>query len=228
MKGLAKPPSINDLQKAYERVTGLDGSTSVLTSDEIIQFAMWLRFDPRLGEILIRYLYDHFKKLNIFELSEKNKHSIWPQILPVLLSQASLLIEKIDRKVFKHFMLICSQGVLPAQGELFFIGIHHIAGKLMEYEVTHSIEPYTRWGYLCSELMIPIHHNSKKTFLKKSERMQRIKDFLKQNSGVRFQIKTLSDYLDSKVHMRQLERDLIELRVRPMGNTKSRSYFSSE
>jgi len=89
MKGLEKIPSHKALQKAYEKIYLNEG----IQVSQIAKWSQWVRFDPRLGEILINYIEKNWKEINPVSLNKVLLKSPWPAAFGVLLSTLSLKLK---------------------------------------------------------------------------------------------------------------------------------------
>lgn len=210
MKGLIKIPQPSELFQAY---TQLQNSRAVVKMKQIMTWSQWVRFDPRLGELLIQFISSHWQKLNPLEINQGLNDVMWPAVWGVLLDQAELLLKRqgiINKKEFllyKAWAKVVMSGVQPASGgEQFFIGLLQPGGKTMVNLATKSSEDYRRWGFIGNETMINKFSAQPRTVIHRKTRSRILEDLIKNTGTI-----TVSDYmeaLDNKVTRRQAQRDL--------------------
>lgn len=222
MRGLKNIPDTAELRLAYDAFQ----SRSPISPENLVLYAQWSRFDPRLGEQCARWITENWETIPLQELRARNLVSTWPQAL-ALLSEFSLLLikEKYPQKVplFKKWQAFLVYGIEPAHHEQFYIGLAKIAGKTMLKDALYSTQPYRKWGYLARETLIQKVGVGKSTQLTAPQRKLRLNELLRSMSRI-----TVNDYilaLEGQVSRRQAERDLASNpRLFAQSETRGRYY----
>jgi len=214
------PPTQKDLLGAYNLI-----QSKRLTAKKFMEIFEWSRFDPRLAEILVLSLRDHWSDWNPFEINHLLQKSHSPLILKVLGAHVTLLLKGQDRKVFNSWMECCFYKVeATADWSLFYIGQFNFGSSLLKEEAFESIPLFTNWGYYGKTPMIDFSMDSKvsqKTLVPKPERIKKLKQLLSRKKQIR-----VHDYmalLENKISRRMAELDIKEF-ARKSGNTKSSTY----
>lgn len=220
MRALKTVPSMKQRLEAYRDLQSADVGLALL-----VKYYPWTRFDPRLAEILTQNLAKSWSKLNSADLNQRLKQTQWPQALGVILEQTGYLVSRRDQQRFRTWKKIAMTDIKPANGEIFWIGLHKFAGKIVQELPQRSIRPYLKWGYYGSDILINKSSSKKlnQTLLDKSQRMKILRQFA---GTVHFF--TVGDYmraLSYSVHKRTAELDLKNCDfIMSYGNTKARRY----
>jgi len=218
-------PTQEDLSNAYDQLQ-IQTITHV-SCDSIAQFGQWSRFDPRLGEILVKYLAVHWKEINPSELNGAFRKQPWPSVLGPLLEFSYQLQPKENKPTYKLWKQICTSHFEKAHWEQYYIGMRRIAGKLMFEDAQFACQEYLRWGYLSREVLVNkaqggVHrHRSLST----ETRMRLLKKLSESHQRV-----TTHQYLEMLsfcISRRQAERDLNKATfLKAVGETQAR-YFKT-
>ncbi len=190
-----------------------------------IKFYGWVRFDPRLGEILIQNLVRFWTQWNPMLIAAQLKTDPWPGVFGVLGSHAELLLDQKSRRQFRLWLSCClSQIHLKREWPVFFIGNFSFGGKAIFSEAEESLAIYTRWGFLAKTAMI---QPSKKlemptrTLLSQEFRLQKLRTLFSLKKRIR--IVDYLKFLDFKVSKRTAELDLKKWAKRH-GRTRAATY----
>jgi hypothetical protein len=227
VKGLVSIPSVSRLSKAYKCL-----ESSRASEKQISLWSQWVRFDPRLGEILVSYLFRRWRRIDALELNAELLKQPWPSVFGVLLEQVKILAKtkptaKWDREIFKGWSQIILAHVVPANHELFFIGLFAFAGKRMQRESSFVTKPYLNWGYLGSETMINKFRAGDLTNSIGRYRKLILKEILAKTDRI-----TVEEYrqaLGFTVSQRQAQSDLkSDDGLKPVGFTRNRYYVKSK
>lgn len=212
-------PSTAALLESYNSLQGKE----LINEANLVKFAHWSRFDPRLGEILVSYLKDHWKKINPMELRRKNMDSKSPQSLVVVLEHVAL-IDIQDKELFSIFLKFLSSGLKPAPYQSYFIGLYKLAGQQMKDQAGQPHPIFSKWGFYARDPMW-----SKNTFrltptqMDPMTRKRILRELLIRQRSI-----TVNDYMTachSAIHRRQAERDLKTFfKLKATGNTRGRRY----
>ncbi|USN48183.1 MAG: hypothetical protein H6626_03590 [Pseudobdellovibrionaceae bacterium] len=229
MKGLVNIPTPSDLEVAYSE---LQNSGGPLAAVRLVTLAEWTRFDPRLGELLISHVGDHWHDIDPMKLNQLIVGSTWPAVWGVLLSQ-TLLRNRInqsqktfDKNRFAHWQKLVLAGVAPTNGRpQFFIGLLRPGSPLMAKYATRSTRAFENWGFIGQEVMINKFAAHPQTVLDRKHRMRALSELLKNGSHI-----TVDDYihaLDYKVSRRQAQRDIQSFPgIKSKGHTRNRVFWT--
>lgn len=216
-----KIPSQKNLQKAYD----LFQSRKAQWQD-FLKYFQWVRFDPRLGEILIVYMDSHWQKLNPLDVQEDLEKTEWPQVFAVLGEHVKLNLPKAASHKFKAWFDCATANVEASPFQLFFIGLHPLGGKTTQNEVFHSLTLYRRWGFFSAHLMRNKARSLKpsQTLMKKSLRLKRLQELLASKRSI-----TVNEYIafiGGAVSRRVAELDLKSV-CKKRGQTKGSTYIKN-
>ena len=166
----------------------------------------------------------NWKKTPPLILNQKILDSCWPMCLAVLLEFTKEMISDSETSFFNTWMSLVIHGIEPKRGELYFIGLDKIAGKLMLKDATYPIKPYTNWGFLAREKLLPKSHRFKeKTWLTPKQREQLLQNLFKEKT--RITVKNYREFSEHLISQRQAQRDLENHpQLIKKGNTKNRFY----
>lgn len=200
MKIAISVPKANDLIAAYNNFVGKQAPTI----EQLLLYAQWSRFDPRLLEILAKYFSDNFFKINPFDFNTLCKKSCWPQTSGVILNHARLLVP--DKELFDHWLAICMHQIPPGTGELFFIGLFDFNMKKILRIISRPSRLFLQWGYLHDEVVLNKANLINRTTLSKSSRTKILKALLRQKKPV--SVERYRRLLNYQISVRQAQRDL--------------------
>lgn len=218
-------PDRPQLREAYEI---LQWKTRSPSPSDLTTWAQWSRVDPRLAEILVRFMEHSFYGINPLLLWETNRASALPQALCLLIEftriRAKRNLKTAEFKTFEVWRKTVRNGIPPAPPQAFFIfdGMPRPARAIDEAQ--RSLRPYRRWGFFGST---PIGVEKLKpnpsTLLGKRERSSVLETLIELGSSI-----TVSDYIracEGRIHRRTAERDLkMHPRLQAKGFTRSRIY----
>ena len=217
MKGLSRIPSNRLLKVAYQALLH-DG---MVNERKIALWSQFVRFDPRLGEILVNYLRLHWELLNPSILNKELKCQPWPQSAGVLTEFARKLIPKSQKKIFGFWSNIVTSGVSTLPSGQFFIGLRSMAGPLMRDDARFSSTEYSRWGFLSRENLVS--KNTVSLHLLQETRFEIIKTLLR--SKKYFRVLEYLEALNFSILRRQAQRDLASCPfIKATGVTKAVRY----
>lgn len=227
MKGLKSIPSLRQMAKAYETLQSRQEGLC-LSYRKLSLYAQWSRLDPRLGELVINYISQCWRKLHPIELNNCLQKEVWPAVFGVLLEHISFYYEQKKKK--KELSLFCkwSECVLydiqPAKGELFFINLYLPGSRLMYEEALYSLNVYKKWGYLAGDLMFNKFVFSHKILLTPVQRREALDKLLKKQNA--FKVRDYLRELNFQIPVKQAQRDLKKHpRLSSSGNTRNKVYF---
>ncbi|MBI1860379.1 MAG: hypothetical protein HYR96_05620 [Deltaproteobacteria bacterium] len=216
--GITSIPSEKQLAKVYTKL--LHPGTQSPSPNELITYANWTRFDPRLAEIWVASVSRGWPEIHPMEINRAALASPWPATLGVLLEFTRSLVETDSqlRDSFRHWRALAVQGIPPAKSELYFLGLRALGSDASREDAALSTTEYDHWGYLGRENLLAKKGTSR---LSKDKR----KTILAQFARDRKRVKT-SDYWNAVgrcITRRQAEREIKESGYfRPHGNTSSR------
>ena len=228
MKGLKKIPGQKELSRVYKILQFFPERARI---QDLALWSQWTRIDPRLGELLVAHLSQHWKNINPVSLNLQLKRSVWPSTFGVLLEHISLYHsrhslsykKKWNKKLFLHWSKCVMTDIPIAPDEQFFIGLYKAGGKQMKEECLYATKPYRRWGYFARDLMLNKARMLSNTLISPLQRKAAIDELLK--SCKKFTVRDYLEKLDFQIHPRQAQRDLQNHKhAHPLGNTKNRYY----
>jgi hypothetical protein len=218
-------PSRKKLIQVYNL---LQASKQKLTEKDIIEWAGYSRFDPRLAEILISYLTLSWRTFNPLKMRELNLSEAWPQTLAVLLEHVELNLKNTkkdsDVQLFKLFKDLLLFDIQPAEYQSYTIGLFSVGGQLQKKcsELPHPI--FKKWGFYENDLFLSKTSKGREQTLYDVETRKRVlKSLLKTNKKI-----SVNDYIEAcrfSIHRRQAERDLSQFfKLKKTGRTRGRLY----
>ncbi|MCB0350335.1 MAG: hypothetical protein KDD38_04070 [Bdellovibrionales bacterium] len=223
-----KIPTLKDLENTYQILN----SKAAIADSDLVKYAHWSRFDPRLGEILVGYIEKNWMKHNPISIRKENLKSQFPQALPVMLEHAKPQLtgnqgikkHLEDQNIFKHFQAIIEEGLLPAPYQSFSIGIYNPGGKLLRQKALNPHPFFKKWGFYETD---PFYNKDGGknigTHINPATRKNILRALLADKKTI-----TVNDYLEAchfAVDRRQAERDLNTFyKLKKFGNTRSRTY----
>lgn len=223
MKGLATIPSKDELVAAYD-VLGGHVERPVETQD-LGLYSQWVRFDPRLAELLTYWVSRHWRSVNSFELNAALAAQPWPAAMAVILEQVrAFLVKRPEREAFTLWQKAVTHGCPKARFEMFFIGTMAPGGKLMRRAAEAPHRSFVKWGYLGADVFVnKASAGTAKTLVPQDQRLAVLDALFKKKLRI-----TVTDYrqaLNGGVSRRQAELDLKNAAgVRAHGNTRARTY----
>ncbi|MCB0386504.1 MAG: hypothetical protein KDD43_14015 [Bdellovibrionales bacterium] len=224
MKGLIRYPQTEDLAKAIHVLqTGREIETTNLAL-----FSQWSRLDPRVGEVLVQFVFHHWREIEPLSLNQELHKQPWPAAMGVILEFVDLQLKSPDRSCFRHWAALVMNGVTKQSGwPQFFHGFRSLGGKLMLDDARFSLSPYRKWGFVSQELLVKTDKKLRRNPWSKEVRLVLLRDLLQRQKRIR--IAEYLQLLHYQISTRQAERDLAELKgVHSTGNTKARIYSYSE
>lgn len=215
MKQITKTPSPNELLRAYNKFQSHSASL-----EDLGDCFEWVRFDPRLGEILVKHIECNWQQWNPMQVNRMIRKKEWPTVFAVLCEHVQLLLAKPQKKEFgSWFSCVAADLPIPSP-QLFFINLFAFGGKLARAEAFNSLKIYRRWGFYSAHLMLR-KTPPQKTLLKKTQRRILLQELLAQKPRV-----TVNDYmkhLGGHISRRVAELDLHES-LKKQGQTKGAVY----
>lgn len=192
-----------------------------VSEKEFAEWVGWTRLDPRLCEIMIRFIAKKYICLNTFsiknQMSEESK-----AVFAVLCDVAGDLVsDDFDWKAWKK---AAQSSVTTVPFQSFYVGHSVIQPSRLLLEIKKNLNYFKRWGFYCAQSPISLKYQKKnKTLISSEQRKQILRDLISVKSEI-----TVTDYieaLDQKVHIRQAERDLSESDIlNKTGFTRNRIY----
>lgn len=216
------PPTIDELLLIYNDLQSNPQSvTHWLTAFQ------WVRYDPRLAEILIRNISLHWPRANPIWIQQQLHTCKWPQVFAIICEHVLLSINKADKKLFRSWMKTTLCNIPKASLQVFFIGVFRFQGVFYKKEWQEPLKIYLKWGFLSSHLLTAkkeIGHDLKsKTTMGVTIRHQKLQELFLLKKNI-----TLKEYLQAceyKVSVRTAEMDLKKW-ARRRGNTKAARYIN--
>ena len=219
-----KIPSESEIESAFHNLR-----TKTVSEKNWITYSQWTRFDPRLGEVWLTSFYKNWQKINPVFLQQQNLEADNPAVLGVLLDQCeAFLIEKSLCSLFRTWKKVAVNGVKPAPGEIFLIGLHPFASESLLNEMVYASEIYRRWGFGGKDMFINKFAEKQKTIQKSilgsATRREILGQLIKSQERI-----TVSDYLlacEWRVSRRVAQKDLSESpKIIPRGKSRGRFYI---
>lgn len=219
MKGLSHVPSVNELEAAYSAL--LRGVPLPSTAD-LARYSQWSRFDPRLAEIFVGYVGKHWKAINPVSFREAILEEPWPAAVAVLLEFVATAINTESRSVFRHWKGLLTEGLTPAGGEQFFIGLRRLGGEAMREDAVYPLKAFARWGFLARENLVPKRGEGAQA----PDVRRLVLDALIREKK-RLRVVDYWEALGKNISLRQAERDLmLHPLLKPRGRTKARYFLA--
>lgn len=239
MRGLNPLPSQKDRLLAYNLLQANSHARSEafhkakqrpISESDIIQFAQWSRFDPRLGEVLLSFLFQHWIFFDAMKLRKLNLVSAWPQALAVIFDHLVYTAKNSPQKMAEPSLIfafteLITNGIEPVSYQSYTVGVFKFAGKELKSraELPHPL--FKKWGFYERDLLLPKNIITKtRTSLDRHTRKRILTELLRRRKEI-----TVSDYLEAcrhLIHRRQAERDLHDFfRLKKRGQTRRCVYF---
>lgn len=120
-----------------------------------VRYIEMTRFDPRVGEMLILFIRDHFRSMNPISLNHLIQTTRQPATLGVLLEHVSLLITvSKERTQFSLWKQLALAHIEKAPYQSFFIGLSPFSPKQQLKAASLPLSIYSKWGFYAQDLMI--------------------------------------------------------------------------
>lgn len=228
MKGLMQIPNSAQLLKAYNEILGEE----LHSIDKLCEYIQWIRFDPRLGEILVHFLFKKWKKINPIKFNKEILKQTWPALAGVVFETVRLLIPKSQKKLFDLWMKTTLLDVKAEPEQLLYVGIYKLGSSKALIEAQKGISLYRKWGFLSSELLINketffFSNQKAPTVYQKKSRQILLRNFIKDHQ--QFTVKDYLEYLEYKIHIRSAQKDLHNCpQLKSNGYTRNKMYYVVE
>jgi hypothetical protein len=218
MKGLAHLPNKKDFVRGANALQ----TRQVVSTKNLILYSQWARVDARFAQIVVTYLFEHWKKLSLHDVLSELESVPWPRALVVLLRFVDLQISDRERSTLQHFILKLEAALPPMPPQLFFVPLQKWPAVVLQTEVDLRTFPYTKSGFIGSQsLLSRAQWPKNKTFIGPVQRRSILQNLFKNKKIV-----TVAEYLAAcrgLVSRRQAQRDLAEF-AQPKGFTRNRRY----
>jgi len=232
MRGLQALPQLGDLKQAYQRLS----EKPQVTESELALWSQWVRFDARLGEILVQYLVGHWRTIHSITLNQKIGLQPWPAALGVILDfvengvsgdsvHSSISSSIIEQNLFRAWKATVLSGVKSISPQLFFLDTGRMGGVFQLQAARFPLQEYLNWGFLSREVLLgkPAEKNFRTHHYSQEVRHRVLSDLIQQSGRL-----TVSDYLShlqNSISIRTAERDLkSHQKLKSMGKTSGRFY----
>ncbi|MBL7542626.1 MAG: hypothetical protein JNL11_02365 [Bdellovibrionaceae bacterium] len=225
MKGLQAIPSHFELVRTYNIL-----QEQKLTEKNLLDCFQWVRFDPRLGEILVQKISNEWKSLNPFMIYQELQNKIWPSVMGVLMDFAECKITQKDKKYFKAWKMCVLHKLPKLDYQQFYIGLSAFAGKKVSSQIDHSNKIFKKWNFYGTHLMFNKEQMQsrqpvlQKSFLSKTQRLNLLNQWISK-SKKEFSVSDYLAILPIPVSRRVAEMDLQKHpQLKRHGFTRGRSY----
>lgn len=224
---VARPPTDDDLARAYFELAALGASASGRRSpwpyeprspEELVCLCCEMsRHDPRMLGVLIELIANGFDRLHPTHLRRAMQTVRFPQALCVVLDFAREV--RADRELTLYARHVCAYVPRLTPFVHFFVDDVRPGTKLASERMGRSLAPYSRWGFLGMERPT-VDPTTKRTVgrVDARTRHQILQRLNEQDDGRGF---TLNDYLsaiDGEVSRQQARADLIAEGFEPIGH----------
>ncbi len=222
MKGLERIPSTENLLLAYNELQG-----KAPTEDQLIQYFQWVRFDPRLGEILVTQLRDQWSKLDPYYIYKKINLQIWPAVMGVLLDTVQVQLPAPAARDFAAWKKCILHKIPKPSYQSFFIGLTAFGGKIQRLQKSNKI--FRKWDFYGEDLFLnkASEQNVRFSTLSSAQRKEILNKYIQNKPLEHF---TVSDYLEalgSPVSRRLAELDLTSHPlICSKGHTRCKVYWA--
>lgn len=156
---LKQIPNINHLSRMYFELSQKGGSGigeavkwpySPQSTEELTALASDMsRFDPRLLEVIVDWVFHHWTELNPYQLRQTLKTMTCPQTLCVIFNFVSSIRRDsvpTDSECLAFYQYLC-EGIKPVSPQLYFTNVYpKPAGSLMTRAVTESLQEFKEKG----------------------------------------------------------------------------------
>ncbi len=218
MKGLKYIPQKKLLEEAYQILLHSNNANE----QDLALYSQWARFDARLAEILVKYIYENWTQINSVTLNIEIRKQPWPAAIAVLLEFVTHKVVQ-NKSLWNCWKKTAVNQIQKAEFEQFFIGWTKIAGQTMLENAQTPMREYLKWGYLSREILFNKAQNKTHTFTA-AVRKNILIEMLKLHKKI-----TVNDYLSKlnfAITKRTAERDLAQLKgIKKIGVTKGAFYI---
>lgn len=106
------------------------------------------RYDPRLFDILVEYVYLHWTKFNPLDLRNRLKTLSTPQTFLCLLAFVANALPGDEFKLFADYV---SSGFEPVSPQLYFMSLYSPGSASMTRAAEEPMLEFLKWGFLARE-----------------------------------------------------------------------------
>lgn len=210
-------PKAADLLEAYQK---LQNPQYTVTEEEVVSWAQWSRWDPRLMEQVISDLHRNWARLNPILLKKLNDRQAWPQSLAVVLEHVSVLL---NSRIFDQWKQLILCDVQPVPYQKYFIGLEPPASPRSLRSARQPLLVFEKWGFLEQEFICSKSFSKPLLQYSKESRAQILNDLLKKKK--RIQVSDYLEALQNSISPRQALRDLkANSKVKAVDRSKGRRY----
>lgn len=215
-------PTVKDLKNAYVKLQA--PKHSIISEAEFADWISWTRFDPRLCEIMIKYIAENYRDMNPF-LIKKNLTPDSQAVFAVLCDIANdLPYTELQNQDWKLWKKVVQGNVKKAPFQSFYIGLSTLKPSKLLLKIQKNLSYFSKWGFYSDESPVSLKYKHKnKTLIPPEQRRQILKELLEKNPQI-----TVSDYIEAlnyNIHRRQAERDLDTYdNLKKIGFTRNRIY----
>lgn len=177
------------------------------TDEELLILAAEMsRYDPRLFTIFVRFILEHWQKLNPVEIRRLYATMSTPQVFAV--ATEFLLKSDLLNQEGQFFCEYLQKGLKPAALQLFFHNLYRVGGNMMQLAVEEALWEYKKWGFIAREAPIVDEKSRRMLGTLDAATRKNILNRLLKNSG---EIK-LSDYMRKLGYKISRQQALIDIR----------------
>lgn len=222
-------PSREERAHAYAWLQGL-APIPEPRATSLAQACLWARFDPRLAELVVRFVVLRWREVEPLALGHAIRSSSCPSAAGPLLAFAKLGADR----WLRAWMTLVLEGVSVAGGgELYFVGARPPGHRAALLDAERPLRPYADWGYLGREdlgaRLRPLGRaQSTPARISRQIRRQTIDSLIAECRRTGHRSLLARDYLAAlgqAVSARQAERDLkLHPALRATGRTRARRY----
>lgn len=166
------------------------------------------RYDPRLFDIVVEFLYFHWRRLNPLKLRENLPAMRTPQALAVI---SGFVAHGLADPEFRHVHEYLSRALSPAAGELFFMNLYPPGGSLIRRAAEEPLEEFAAWGFLARAR--PIIHGPQRLIL--GHWGPRARQNIIHRLATQKDLMSLSEYLAAVEHTISRQQALADLKASP-------------
>lgn len=208
-------PTTNHLLRAYHELAAIGASAigenkpwpyQPESAEELLAICGELsRHDPRLVEILVNYIRDHWEQLNWLQLRRAILQVPSPQVWGVI---GDLLHTATGNAELRNCFRFLMNGVPTAPTQYFYHLLYTPGSPMADRAMTHRLKEFERWGFLASER--PIVDQGQKLGtgrLSRAARQQLLHQLLAERGKLQ-----IRDYLAALPHPISRQQALADLR----------------
>lgn len=213
-------PTTQNLKNTYEK---LQTPKKHISEQEFASWVAWVRLDPRLCEIMIKYISYNYTLMNPFLLKKELSLEV-KAVFAVLCEVAENLVDPASKKDWRLWKKIVQNDVEKVPFQSFYLGTSTIKPSKSLEKIKRNLNYFSKWGFYCSESPISLKYkNQNKTLISQAQRKQVLEELMSKKKEI-----TVNDYIDAlnkNIHRRQAERDLSDHKgLRKIGFTRTRIY----